>query len=465
MGLSNANFKVIKLSVILTIILMSFSGLLFAQHQDDLLNKKITLDAEDAKLSHVIATMAKLSDTNIVLSQEVTVSDSKDKEEPRITIHLKDIAIEQALSLVVKAVGLSYRFTGGNTFLVGSKDRIEEEVGERSYVINLNYISADKVVKALDIMPGEIAEVPGQNQIIVRANPETFAEISSRIKEMDYTQNQIEIRARLIEINVTDTKKLGIDWSRLNKLTTIFAEDPMNASGVGLPFGYEDALDVTPSGSLQNFAELPDQQYFQKMTSFDDAFKFSRQLYAFDVTVDWLLENNAAKILTDTRLTAMNGEKANIHIGEKIPYVVQDRDYDVQVEREDVGIKLEVIPTVNKDGQITTKIIPEVSSVTELVGGFVPRTRIRRVESTITVPNNSKIIVGGLLTSNISKKTNKVPLLGDIPFIGRFFRHEHEVIETTDLIIEITPRMVTSQDINHDIEIDERLERRLIEVE
>ena len=145
--------------------------------------------------------------------------------------------------------------------------------------------------------------------------------------------------------------------------------------------------------------------------------------------------------------------------------VVTDNEKQIQVEREQVGIILAVTPTVNKDGNITAKIAPEVSSVTDLVGGYVPRTRVRRVSSTVTVPNEHKIIVGGLLNSSITQKTSKLPLLGDLPFIGRLFQHRYEMVENTDLIMEITPRLVQMNEQSPTPKLDERLTRTLIEYE
>ncbi|MCB5259279.1 MAG: type II and III secretion system protein, partial [Candidatus Cloacimonetes bacterium] len=101
----------------------------------------------------------------------------------------------------------------------------------------------------------------------------------------------------------------------------------------------------------------------------------------------------------------------------------------------------------------------------ELVGGFVPRTKVRRVSSTVTVPNGHKIIVGGLLNSSITQRTNKLPFLGDIPFIGRLFQHRYEFVENTDLIMEITPRLVSMSETSPEPIVDERLTRTLIEYE
>jgi len=112
---------------------------------------------------------------------------------------------------------------------------------------------------------------------------------------------------------------------------------------------------------------------------------------------------------------------------------------------------------------ITAKINPEVSSVTDLVGGYVPRTKQRRVNSTVTVPNGEKILVGGLLSSNLFQTVNKVPILGDIPFIGALFRHKVEQLESTDLVIEITPRVINLAEEQQEFVLDERLTRELIE--
>jgi len=121
---------------------------------------------------------------------------------------------------------------------------------------------------------------------LIRANPESFAEISKKIKEIDIPQKQIEIKARLIEISISEAEKAGIDWSKLDHLTTIMAEDPVTADGQGLPFNYNDL--TSPHGDESEFGVIPEEQYFQKMDDWGDILKFSRQLYAFDITIDWL---------------------------------------------------------------------------------------------------------------------------------------------------------------------------------
>lgn len=453
------NIKASK-SLIIVFILLLGTFQLFAQSKP--LDQKISLDATDGKVSNIIATMAQMSGCNIVLAMETQDDDQESASDKKITIHLKEVPIEQALSLVVKSVGLSYRLIGENTFLVGEKQKIDEEIGERTYVLNLNYVSATKIVDAMKSMPGIFSEIEGQNAILVRANPETFNEILKQVEEIDVPQKQVEIRARLIEVHITDAEKYGIDWKNLNRLTTILAEDPVNASGVGLPFSYTDDTGAMPAGDLEPLGILPEEQYFQKLDGLEDVGHFSRQLYAFDITIDFLLENNAAELLTDTHITALNGEEGYIHIGEVVPYVVRDEEDEIQVEREEVGIKLRVQPSVNSDNQITTTIEPEVSSVTELVQDRIPRTKIRTVTSTVTVPDGQRIIVGGLLSTNIITTYDNVPFLSEIPYIGDFFKHKQMSMEKTDLIIEITPRIVDLVNIPEYELTDERLGERIL---
>ncbi len=451
------------ITLVLVLSFLSCITLSAQQRRDPILDTKVTFNADDATLSSVFKALSRLSNTNIVLA--IDQAGTAEKEEKRVTININDVPIETAVSLVASSAGLSYRVIGSNTFLVGQKQNIMEEIGERSDIIFLNNLDAKKVSDALQNTSGKITPLEGQNALMVYGNPETFKEIEKLVKSIDTQQQQIEIRVRLIEVHLNEAQQIGVDWSKLNHLTTILAEDPVNQYGTGLPYNYADATGYLPHGDPTDFGVIPDEQYFQRINGFHDIGHFSRQLTAFDVTIDWLLENNAAQLLTDTRVTALNGELATMHIGEVVPFVVTDKENQLQVERSETGIILNVTPKVNKDGNITMNINPEVSSVTELVGGYIPRTKVRRVSSAVTVPNEHKIIVGGLLNSNITQKINKIPLLGDLPLIGKIFQHRYELVENTDLIIEITPRLVSMQETAPTPKLDKRLTRTLIQYE
>jgi len=450
--------KVAVLSLFLTLII----GFVHAQQTQDLRQRRVSISSQDTPLSQILTRLANLNGSNIVLGSDIIGSD-EDKEK-RVTIVLHDIPFEQALSNIVASVGLSYKYVGDNTYRVGTPENMRTQVGERSYLIPLNNVNAEKIAKSFESFGGSVSAIEGQNALMVYASPETYADIIARIQEMDVPQTLIEMQARIIEVSLNDTKKMGIDWSRINSLTTILAENPVNGNGVGLPYNYSDVDGRLPHGDLADFNKMPEQQYFQKLTGFDDVGHFSRQLSAFDVTLDWLLENNAAKLLANQKTTVINGETSDMFTGEVIPFVVMDNDKEVQVERENVGISLIVTPTINNDGQITAALSTEVSSVIDLVGGYVPRTKTRRLNNVVNIPNGQKMTAARLQNSNLVQTTNKLPFLGDIPFIGRLFQHQYTQVQNVDMIIEITARIVNIAEEQNEYEIDNRLGKELIKI-
>ena len=174
---------------------------------------------------------------------------------------------------------------------------------------------------------------------------------------------------------------------------------------------------------------------------------FSRQMTAFDITLDMLMKANKAEVLADSRLTTLNGREASIKLVDIVPYILSSGGVggQVQVQREEVGIKLDIAPTVNTDGYITVKVEPEVSTIFEFIGPDknIPRVKSRRSSTTIRVKNGESIIIGGLLSNDRKETTYRLPILSKIPWLGeKLFTSRNLVERKTDLIIQITPKIV-----------------------
>ena len=160
-----------------------------------------------------------------------------------------------------------------------------------------------------------------------------------------------------------------------------------------------------------------------------------------------LLRNNRAEVLADSRLTTINGREANIKLVDIVPYILSSGGVggQVQVQKEEVGIKLNILPTVNTDGYITVKVEPEVSTIFEFIGpdANIPRVKSRTSSTTIRVKDGESIVIGGLLSNDKKQTTYKVPLLHKIPIIGSKLFTSRGVIERkTDLVIQITPKII-----------------------
>ena len=408
----------------------------------------VTIHAEDANLSSILSIIAEDSDYNIVTGP--SVSSGK-----KLTIHLDDIPILDALDLIIRASGLSYEVKG-KSILVAESSKLNEEIGLSPHIIELKYANASEVQDLLKNITENITIDRSSNKLLIKASPKKIAEIQKVIENVDIPALQIMLEARLIEVSSSDEEKLGIDWSKLAQLTTIIAENasPLDVAGggssgsllPGMTYIVDDLGNVIETFEPQNTGELPSQMYFQRINP-DNTVGFSRQMTAFDITLDMLIKNNEATVLADSKVVTLNGHSASISMVDIVPYILSSGGVggQVQVAREEIGIKLDILPTVNTDGFITTQITPEVSSIYDFIGPDqnIPWVKKRVSNTTIRVQNEESIIIAGLLGSDKRYETNKVPFLSSLPWIGKkFFTSTSEVERTTDLIIQITPKVV-----------------------
>jgi len=322
----------------------------------------VTIHAEDAYLPGILTVLAKESGYNIVTDPSVNTQD-------KISIHLDDVPIEEAINLVVRAVGLGYEIVG-NSFLIADPKKLDKEVGITPHIIELKYADALEVKELLSDLSKQIQVDVSGNKLLINTSPRKIAEIKKVIEGIDVPAIQVLLETRLIEVALDIDKKLGIDWSKLAKYTNILAENAEALTG--------GSGSVVPDpGAL---GTLPATAPFNRLNE-DNLIpgKFSRQMTAFDITLDFLIKDNKADILADSKLVTLNGREATIKMVDIVPYILSSGGVggQVQVQREEVGIKLTVLPSVNMDGDITVKVETEVASIFEFIG---PDRNIPRVK-------------------------------------------------------------------------------------
>ena len=390
----------------------------------------VTIHAEDAYLPGILTVLAKESGYNIVTDPSVNTQD-------KISIHLDDVPIEEAINLVVRAVGLGYEIVG-NSFLIADPKKLDKEVGITPHIIELKYADALEVKELLSDLSKQIQVDVSGNKLLINTSPRKIAEIKKVIERIDVPAIQVLLETRLIEVALDIDKKLGIDWSKLAKYTNILAE---NAEALT-----EGSGSVVPDpGAL---GTLPATAPFNRLNE-DNLIpgKFSRQMTAFDITLDFLIKDNKADILADSKLVTLNGREATIKMVDIVPYILSSGGVggQVQVQREEVGIKLTVLPSVNMDGDITVKVETEVASIFEFIGPDrnIPRVKSRSSTTTIRVKDGESIIIGGLISKDRKNTVYKLPFLHKIPWIGKkLFTSTDLVDRKTDLIIQITPSVL-----------------------
>ena len=410
---------------------------------------KINIHAVDTYLPALLQMLAEQSGYNIVTGPNVN-------EKDKLTIHIEDVPIDQAINMVVRASGLSYEILG-NSILVASQEKLTEDVGITPQVITLQYANAEEVSSLLMNITDQITVDRAGNKLLINASPKKIAEIQSIIEKIDVPAVQIMLEAKLIEVTLSEEDKNGIDWAKLSQFQLILAESGMpldlgNGATTGslLPgssFEMDDQGNVLETLEGQTLGQLPESMTFQRLSGEND-FGLSRQLTAFDITLDLLLKNNKASVLANSQVVTLNGHSATIRMVDIVPYILSSGGVggQVQVQRTEVGVKLDITPTVNTDGFITTTVTPEVSSIYDFIGPDrnIPWEKKRVTTTTVRSQDGESIIIGGLLNGSKINVQSKVPLLWRIPWgIGqRFFTHTSQITSTTDLIIQITPKIV-----------------------
>ncbi len=389
----------------------------------------ITLDAEDAPLASVLKSLAEKGDLNIITGTGVAAG--------RLTVHMKDVPLDQAVNLVVRAAGLAYERIG-NSILVAQPGALKEETGLSSYVVDLKYADAADVKDALKSISADVQVDKGGNRLVVVTSPRVISQIEEIVRVMDVPAKQVTLEARVVEVSTSALKKLGVDWDLLNRQGFVIIEG--RPSGQATRDGFPDSVNYF-SGTPGRFDLLKGRDFW-------------RQGYAWRTALDLLVHDGNARVLANPKIATLNGREASILIGQRIPYTVTGTVFagggaaPVQtVQKEEVGVKLKITPLINPDGYITTQITPEVSSVTEYrgVNNDLPVVSTRQATTTVRLKDGNSVIIGGLLSEQKSDQVTKLPLLGDLPGLGFLFQHKQTSLDKTDLVIEVTPHIMPEQ--------------------
>ncbi len=425
------------LALLLTVATPARQGLAVAQTgtSEDALSRLVTIDADDSFLPSVLAILAEKSGYNIVTGPGVN-------KEERISVHLRDVPIEQAMNLVVRAAGLSYEIVG-RSFLVAPSKQLKEQVGLTSYVLDLKYTDAVTIGRMLETFGAAISIDTTGNKVLLITSPKVYSDIQRVIQEVDRPALQIVLECRMIEVAVDDEQQLGIDWNRLSQISTVISEMAVDANGNPADAAVPIQLDEPRPGAA---GRTPTTMPFFPLETRRLGY-WAKQVTAFEVALDLLMKRGRAEVLANTAVATLNNKTAAIQVVDEIPYIARSGGVggQVQIERAVVGVRLFVRPKINSDGYITTEIAPELSSIFQFIESSdtqVPWVKRRTSNTTIRIKDGETVIIGGLLGVESTKSVHRVPFLGDLPFLGSVFRHTSELTRKTDLIIQVTPHIL-----------------------
>ena len=247
---------------------------------------------------------------------------------------------------------------------------------------------------------------------------------------------QIRLEAQVIEISTDKAKDLGITYGENGSSGIFTFGEAHDRTGRTETYVYTDpstgqvyTTDVYYSGDVENFKSKP--------------LKWINQRFGpINATIHALVSKGDARILSRPNITTMSGEQATIQIGGQIPYQSLNSSNVANTEFKDYGIILQFKPVIDAQNRITSTVHTEVSNLSGQTVNGQPIIATRRADSVINIDSGSAMIIGGLMDSSESKAVSKIPLLGNIPILGEFFKYTSKRRDKRELIIVVTPYIV-----------------------
>ena len=432
-------------------LIMSLCLLIFAFYAFLLLPQEetISLDLKDADLGDILRMFSERYGMNIIAGNEV---------QGKVTVSFHDVTPEEALKVILNVNGFDYVEEGNIIRVVATPKTVEKEkVIDASFtpqqlvskVFTLKSIDASSALPHIqkilsehgsaEIFTNKGLEV--SDKILVRDLPQNIKRIESLIGEIDHPLPQVLIEARFVDALVDITKELGLTWEWWKNLSEFDnAYIGVTSTGLGGTPEATDILNVDIHGN-----PVTNDHYL-------------------GVTLQAMEKEGKVNLLSSPRVTTSSGSTANVNVIVEVPYIevtVEEREEDggtrttrkEEVKFKEAGVKLEVTPVVRSDGSIDIKLHPKVTEVVDLfeyqpeegITTTVPVMHTRETETRVLVRNGETIVIAGLMQNWIRKDIKKIPFLGDIPIVGPLFRHKVKMGQKGDLVIFVTPRIITSK--------------------
>jgi type IV pilus assembly protein PilQ len=399
--------------------------------------EKITLVFDSANVRSILQLIGDVSDLNILASSDVGGN---------VTLRLIDVPWDQALDLVLETAGLG-KIQDGNVLRIMPKNKIREieqtAMKEQTVAIEegvletqaflISYASVDDMKGYLtDIKSdrGSIIADSRNKQLIVRDVAAVLTQMQDMILQIDMPERQVMIEARIVEASTNFSRDLGVKWNFNYDQDVDSSTKSLTVTDATLGLGGAVAIAPAVGAGLGSSVAI---------AALDDQLDIDLRLQA--------LENSGeGKIVSTPRITTLNGEKATISQGTKIPFSsVSDSGTDVIFENAE--LKLEVTPEINPDGSILLDINVSNSSVGSVVPtatGDAVSIDEKKAQTKALVRDGQTTVIGGIFIEQETDGSSGVPILKDIPYLGRLFRSTTKKRDRRELLIFITPRIVES---------------------
>lgn len=424
----------------------------------------ITIDFDEADVRDVIRVLSEMSGINMIYASDLRGF---------VTIHLNQVPFNEVFNTVLTMQGLVSQQIGHNILRILTPAALSAERGNAvlSYrTFLLNYGKAAEVASHLGAVrvnaAGRVTVDERNNALVVTDTPEGLDAADRLINELDRKPPQVLIETKLVQIDLDKSLDLGIQWEygsnrplgnnnpnsrRLIGQRFIESNGPLGtareisvAEGkVGFATTDNTGADAifypADAGSRGTGVALPGP------TAAGISFGFINSSEMLTATLGALETERSAKTLTNPKIITTNNQPANIQIGSRVPFLQTTVSPGGAATQStvfaNVGFIIDVTPTINEDNQIRLKVKPESSSVTGLSDSG-PTIKTTSADTEVILKDGDTIVIGGLVSDASIESVRKVPLLGDLPVLGVFFRSLSTSKVRQELLVFITARIV-----------------------
>ena len=364
----------------------------------------------------------------LAMDQEINIATAKEVS-GKISIHLFQVTLEEALRAITQAGGFSLYKHGEIYYVYKPKLAQDPEIDRlQTRIFKLKYADINKAKDILSTFPGirTIKFHEPSKTIFLEDTPENIKKIETMIAQWDTVPKQVMIEAKILEINLTDDMSLGVDWA------TVLGDANISTSS----FSNAVLPQVQPKGEA--VSPVPDTGsglFFNILTG-----SGSR---VFAAAIDALQQKTKVNTLSTPKVLAIHGQPAKVQVGGQQGYTVTTTNLGVSSETVqfiDTGIVLEIVPFIGDDGNVLLNVKPSVTSA-QLEEG-IPVTRTAFVETWLLAKSGETVLIGGLIQDNLTKTRNEVPCLGNIPVLGILFGQRGRTTDKVELVLLITPQII-----------------------
>ena len=413
---------------------------------DDFTGRSISLSFQDIPVRTVLQIIADYNEFNLIISDTVTGN---------ITLRLDGVPWDQALSIILKVKGLDKRMQGNILMVAPSdelaareaqtlqaKQQVEELAVLYSEYVQINYAKAAEFAELIKnedtslLSPrGSVSVDERTNTLLIRDTASSIEDIKRMVTILDVAIRQVVIEARMVTVKDNMNEELGIRWGATN------------TDGESTTAGSLEGVDTARGGAVPDLVDRLNVNLPVASPAGTIAFQVARLANGtiLDLELSALEKENKGEVIASPRITTSNQKEAYIEQGVEIPYQEAASSGATATQFKKAVLSLTVTPHITPDDKIILDLVVTQDTVSEVKSGLAPAIDTQRIGTQVLVNNGETIVLGGIYQQAIISTVSKIPVLGDIPYLGWLFRTSSQLNEKKELLIFVTPRIVTEQ--------------------